>query len=85
MQDIKIYYVEKSKEKRLLENLSEDERRIHRIDIDGVELERGPSGKRVKIINGKKIGERKEITSEEKDTKEGMEEINNKRKSKKKK
>lgn len=81
MEDIKIYYVGKSKEERMLKNLSEDERRIHRIDINGVELERGPSGKRVKIINGKKIGGRKEITPEEEDKKECMEEeIDNKRK-----
>ena len=67
MEDIKIYYVGKSKEERLLKNLSEDERRIHRIDINGVELERGPSGKRVKIINGKKIGGRKELEKRKKE------------------
>lgn len=60
----------------MLKNLSKDERRIHRIDINGVELERGPSGKRVKIINGKKIGGKKEITPEEEDKKECMEEDN---------
>ena len=53
MEDTKIYYVGKSKEERLLESLDEEERRIHRIDRDGVELERGPRGKRVKIINGR--------------------------------
>lgn len=76
MEDTKIYYVGKSKEERLLESLDEEERRIHRIDRDGVELERGPRGKRVKIINGKKIGERKETIQE----KEGMKERGNKRK-----
>ena len=76
MEDTKIYYVGKSKEERLLESLDEEERRIHRIDRDGIELERGPRGKRVKIINGKKIGERKETIQE----KEGMKERDNKRK-----
>lgn len=76
MEDTKIYYIGKSKEERLLESLDEEERRIHRIDRDGVELERGPRGKRVKIINGKKIGERKETIQE----KEGMKERGNKRK-----
>lgn len=76
MEDTKIYYVGKSKEERLLESLDEEERRIHRIDRDGVELERGPRGKRVKIINRKKIGERKETIQE----KEGMKERGNKRK-----
>lgn len=76
MEDTKIYYIGKSKEERLLESLDEEERRIHRIDRDGVELERGPRGKRVKIINGKKIGERKETIHE----KEGMKERGNKRK-----
>lgn len=76
MEDTKIYYVGKSKEERLLESLDEEERRIHRIDRDGIELERGPRGKRVKIINGKKIGERKETIQE----KEGMKERGNKRK-----
>lgn len=76
MEDTKIYYIGKSKEERLLESLDEEERRIHRIDRDGVELERGPRGKRVKIINGKKIGERKETIQE----KEGVKERDNKRK-----
>lgn len=76
MEDTKIYYVGKSKEERLLESLDEEERRIHRIDRDGIELERGPRGKRVKIINGKKIGERKETIQE----KEGVKERDNKRK-----
>lgn len=76
MEDTKIYYIGKSKEERLLESLDEEERRIHRIDRDGVELERRPRGKRVKIINGKKIGERKETIQE----KEGMKERGNKRK-----
>ena len=76
MEDTKIYYVGKSKEERLLESLDEEERRIHRIDRDGIELERGPRGKRVKIINGKKIGERKETIQE----KEAMKERDNKRK-----
>lgn len=59
MKDTKIYYIGKSQEEKLLNNLSEDERRIHRINKYGIELERGSSRNRVKVTNGKKIRENK--------------------------